>query len=104
VPTSTAVEMQTWDIRLSYRVVPKNNVNINIHGWAEDMELERRWVEFVSESGRTDITAAARLFRFSVAERSILPLLIREEKEDRLSSASEITLQSSLPRCDPNES
>lgn len=77
---------------------------MNVHGCAEDVELERRWVEYVRESGRTDITAAARLFRFSVAERSILPLLRRDEKEDRLSSASEMTLQSSLPRRDPNES
>ena len=74
------------------------------YGCAEEVELECRWAGYESESGRTDMTAAARLFRFSVAERSILPLLLRDEKEDCWSSASEMTLQSSLPRCDPNES
>lgn len=46
--------------------------------------------------GTTDITAAARLLRLKLEDRSIAPSLRREPIEDLRSSESEITLQSSL--------
>lgn len=58
----------------------------------------------VSASGSTDMTAAARLLRLKVEDRSSLPSLnLREPKEERLSSLSEITLQSSLPLRESSE-
>lgn len=46
--------------------------------------------------GTTDITAAARLVRLKLDDRSTAPSLRCEPKEDLRSSESEITLQSSL--------
>jgi len=58
----------------------------------------------VSASGRTDITAAARLLRLNVEDRSSLPSLnLGEPGADRFSSLSEITLQSSLPLRESSE-
>ena len=68
------------------------------------VETPRRWFEDVRESGRTDITAAARLFRLYDEDGSIFPSLLREPNEGRRSSGSEMTLQSSLPRWEPAES
>lgn len=57
----------------------------------------------VSASGNTDMTAAARLLRLKVEDRSSLPSLTLPEPEGRLSSPSEITLHSSLTRRESTE-
>lgn len=50
------------------------------------------------------MTAAARLLRLNVEDRSSLPSLnLLEPQEDRFSSLSEITLQSSLPLRESSE-